>query len=103
KVIETWAKINLATSCNNCHDPLSAHGGSRQDPKLCALCHQPQTVDPDTGNTVDLKVMIHKIHEGAKLPSVVAGGKYQIIGFSPTPVDFSKVALPPGQDVRNCV
>src|SRR5262249_13739715 len=33
KPTETWAKINVATSCNNCHDPLSAHGGARQDPK----------------------------------------------------------------------
>jgi len=104
KVTETWDKINQNTSCQNCHDPkLALHGGARQDVKLCALCHQPQTVDPDTGNTVDLKVMIHKIHDGANLPSVKAGGKYQIIGFSPTPVDFSNVNLPPGQDVRNCV
>jgi len=104
KVSEVWDKINQNTSCQNCHDPkLAMHGGARQDVKLCALCHQPQTVDPDTGNTVDLKVMIHKIHDGANLPSVKAGGKYQIIGFSPTPVDFSAVALPPGQDVRNCV
>ena len=100
KVTETWAKINQATSCNNCHDPLSAHGGARQDVKLCALCHQPQTVDPDTGNTVDLKVMAHKIHMGENLPSVKAGTPYQIIGFNQTVVDFSTVAYP--QDVRNC-
>jgi OmcA/MtrC family decaheme c-type cytochrome len=100
KVTETWAKINLATSCNNCHDPLSAHGGSRRDPKLCALCHQPQTTDPDTGNTVDFKVMIHKIHDGPNLPSVKAGSPYQIIGFGQSVVDFSHIIFP--QDVRNC-
>ena len=100
KVTDTWAKINLATSCNNCHDPLSAHGGARQDPKLCALCHQPQTVDPDTGNTVDFKVMIHKIHMGEDLPSVKAGTPYQIIGFGNAVNDFSTVVFP--QDIRNC-
>jgi OmcA/MtrC family decaheme c-type cytochrome len=100
KVTETWAKINQATSCNNCHDPLSAHGGSRQDVKLCSLCHQPQTVDPDTGNTVDLKVMAHKIHMGASLPSVLAGTPYQIIGNAQSLNDFSTVVFP--QDIRNC-
>ena len=100
KVTDTWAKINLATSCNNCHDPLSAHGGSRQDPKLCALCHQPQTLDPDTGNTVDFKVMIHKIHNGPNLPSVKSGTPYQIIGNAQSLHDFSAITFP--QDVRNC-
>jgi len=99
-VTAKWDKINQAASCNNCHDPLSAHGGARQDVRLCVLCHQAQTVDPDTGNPVDFKVMIHKIHMGEHLPSVAKGTPYQIIGFSPTPVDFSTVAFP--QDIRNC-
>jgi len=88
------------TSCNQCHDPLAEHGGSRQVVELCVLCHSPQTVDPDTGNTVDLKVMVHKIHMGADLPSVVAGGKYQIIGNNQSVNDYSTVVFP--SDVRNC-
>ncbi len=87
-------------SCNQCHDPLSAHGGARQLTQLCVMCHTPQTTDPDTGNTVDFKVMIHKIHMGASLPSVLAGGKYEIIGFQQSVNDFSTVVFP--SDVRNC-
>jgi hypothetical protein len=87
-------------SCNKCHDPLEAHGGPRQSVALCVLCHQPQNVDPDTGNTLDMKVFIHKIHMGSSLPTVQAGTPYQIIGFNNSVNDYSNVVFP--ADVRNC-
>ncbi len=96
----------LATkSCNRCHDPLAAHGGSRRLVPLCIMCHNPggngvQTVDPDTGNSIDFKVMIHKIHMGAMLPSVQAGTPYQIIGFNQSVNDFSTVVFP--ANIENC-
>jgi OmcA/MtrC family decaheme c-type cytochrome len=65
------------------------------------MCHNKQTWDPDTGNTVDMKVMIHKIHYGPNLPSVQAGIPYQIIGYRQTVHDYSDVEYP--QDMRNCV
>lgn len=91
--------VNTA-NCNNCHDPLSAHGGARRDVRLCIMCHTPQSTDPDTGNTVDFKVMVHKIHSGADLPSVKMGVRYRIIGFNQTVFDFSDVHFP--DDVRSC-
>ena len=98
-VVKTRDVIRTA-SCNKCHDQLSAHGGSRRGMELCVLCHTPQTIDPDTGNTVDMKVMIHKIHAGAELPSVQAGKPYQIIGFQGAVADWSTVVFP--SDVRRC-
>ncbi|MCL4401679.1 MAG: OmcA/MtrC family decaheme c-type cytochrome, partial [Acidobacteria bacterium] len=92
-VTQTRDVVDTAT-CNQCHDPLEAHLGARQLVKLCVLCHTPQTTDPDTGNTVDFKVMIHKIHMGAQLPSVQAGQPYQIIGFQQSVNDFSTVVFP---------
>jgi OmcA/MtrC family decaheme c-type cytochrome len=98
--VKTIRDVVITEACNSCHDPLEAHGGFRRDVKLCVLCHTPQTVDPDTGNTVDFPVLVHKIHRGALLPSVRAGHPYQIIGFMGRVFDFSTVRFP--QDIRNC-
>lgn len=88
-------------SCAKCHvDSFAFHGNTgRVSMEMCILCHTPQTVDPDTNNTVDMPVMIHKIHMGKDLPSVVAGGKYAIVGRNGE-VDFSGIGFP--TDQRNC-
>ena len=93
-------EVFTEASCESCHGELEAHGGSRRDPTLCITCHSAQTVDPDTGNTVDFRVMIHKIHMGHDLPSVQAGDPYQIIGFRDSVHDYSTVGFP--QDIRRC-
>lgn len=87
-------------TCEKCHDQLSFHGGSRRGIEMCVLCHTPQNTDPDTGNTLDFKVFVHKIHAGSTLPSVQAGKPYQIIGFQQTVSDWSDVVFP--SDVRRC-
>ena len=88
-------------SCNTCHDQLVFQGAHAFGIEQCVLCHQPQNVDPTTGNTLDLKVMAHKIHMGSSLPSVVGtsttpGVPYQIAGFMGRISDFSTVVDPAG-------
>lgn len=82
-------------TCNACHDNLELHGEARFDVEYCVQCHNPFSIDGDTGNSVDMKVMVHKIHYGVNL----ANG-YQIIGFGDFLHDYSNVVFP--QDVRNC-
>lgn len=86
------------TACDACHDQLNLHGGARSDVQYCVTCHNPYTTDPQSGNSVDMKVMIHKIHRGSQLY-----GAYTIWGFGnplPTMFDFKEVVFP--QDQRNC-
>ncbi len=83
-------------NCNACHDPLAHHGSNaRREVRLCVLCHTPQSTDAVTGGPIDFKVMIHKIHRGADLPSVQAGGTYKV-----STEDFSTVEFP--RDIRLC-
>lgn len=65
--------------CNACHDPLRIHG-NRREVRLCTLCHTQQATD-EHGTSIDLSVMVHKIHAGKDLPSIVdgpPGATYQV-------------------------
>jgi OmcA/MtrC family decaheme c-type cytochrome len=94
--VTTRREIIKTANCNVCHDKITAHG-SRFEVKLCVTCHNPGSwVEGTSSNTkVDFKVMIHKIHRGENLPSVVAGGTFAVGSH-----DFSDIAFP--QDIRNC-
>ena len=89
--------IVTTETCNGrCHDPLAMHGGARQEVGLCILCHNPnQDIDPDTGNSVDMPLMIHKIHMGANLEN-----GYNIIGYRQTDHDYSDVVYP--AEINEC-
>jgi OmcA/MtrC family decaheme c-type cytochrome len=87
--------VVATASCDSCHDQLSFHGGARRGVSLCVMCHTPQMVDATTGNSVDFKVFIHKLHLGSSLPSVVAGTPY-LIGTT----NLSNIVYP--ADARRC-
>lgn len=57
--VKVTRQIVATESCNQCHDPLALHGGVRRDTKVCVVCHTPQNIDPESGNTPNLKVMVH--------------------------------------------
>jgi hypothetical protein len=93
--------VNLE-NCNGCHNELALHGGWMRDTKVCVLCHTPENVDPETGNVLDFKVMVHKIHKGG----LHMHGEdeeeqaYFIVGYGQSLHDWSHLHWP--QDVRNC-
>lgn len=103
-------------NCNACHDTLQAHGGQRRDVTLCLMCHtagsedrnDPMVAGGTPGASIEFKVMIHKIHSGKHLPSVMGmetqmdGSRnyagtptpYQLVGFGNSIHDYSEVAFP---------
>jgi len=88
-------------ACSKCHGFVQAHG-TRRGVQFCITCHSPQTGDPETDRTVNFKVMIHKIHAGADLPSVRQKIPYFIVGYS-GPLDWSNVSFPwHDHGVRHC-
>jgi OmcA/MtrC family decaheme c-type cytochrome len=92
------------TSCNGCHQNLAIHGGAREGVKYCVMCHNPSSIDPSSGNTLDFKVLVHAIHTGAGLPNVTGKSftgvtvsptsNYYIYGYGGAVSDFSTVVFP---------
>jgi OmcA/MtrC family decaheme c-type cytochrome len=88
-------------SCNTCHAQLSAHGSTgRVDPQTCVLCHNSGNTDPHSGNVLDFRTMIHKIHAGKQLLTDYSIWGYSSDGYYDTHNNFNRVGFP--QDTRNC-
>jgi len=94
----TGRKMADTNNCNSCHNQLALHGGGRVEVQFCVMCHNEKTVDPDSGNVLEMRTMVHKIHAGRRLHA--AGEDYTIWGYGNTAHDYSEVGFP--QDLRNC-
>jgi OmcA/MtrC family decaheme c-type cytochrome len=94
--------IVTTAACNQCHNPLAQHedGTVRRNVRLCNLCHTPDAKDPTNGNSLDMAMMVHKIHRGKTLPSVVAGFPYQLTEDDSSLDDHSDTWFP--GTVGNC-
>ena len=103
-------EIVKMSACLECHSKFAVHGGGRQDPRYCVVCHTDQrkygrteAVTTATGysgsiyviggrSVFDLPTFIHKIHMGEELMKT---------GYNAGGVLFNEVTYP--QDQRNCV
>lgn len=94
-VTETRQIVKMA-DCAKCHSNKKLHAAF--DIEVCVTCHNPSTKDPYTGETVAIENIVHKIHMGKKLATVVAGGTYTINGAGH---DYSGASFP--QAITNCL
>ncbi len=86
-------------TCETCHQTISFHGGARTEVQYCVMCHNPSSIDPSSGNSLDFKILIHKIHMGVHLPSVLGTGlsaamNYYIFGYGNSINDYSSIVFP---------
>jgi OmcA/MtrC family decaheme c-type cytochrome len=99
--------------CNACHEHLEIHGGSRNNPELCAMCHNStfDTIDRmpvPTGTQVETRSLslanfIHRVHTGheGESPAVFWGPRPSSpINAGGNPADFGHVRFP--ADRRVC-
>jgi hypothetical protein len=109
-------EVVTAANCNQCHQSVRAHGGIRNEVRSCVLCHTAGSEDRNVaaalggtpGVTVEFGVMIHRIHDGAHLPSVLgvattttgtrdyaaAPRALAYVGYNDRVIDFSGVGFP---------
>ncbi|MBI5362457.1 MAG: hypothetical protein HZA53_04705, partial [Planctomycetes bacterium] len=103
-------------NCARCHADLRAHDGLRKGVAVCLLCHTagaedhiaPAVAGGTPGASIDFKVMVHRIHAGEHLPSVMGVATnldgtrnyaatptpYQLVGADDAVLDFSGVGFP---------
>jgi OmcA/MtrC family decaheme c-type cytochrome len=92
--------------CDTCHERLDLHGGPRHTVEYCVTCHNPGSVDPDSGNSVDLAYLAHSIHAGDLRGPVNPSSTnptpvpYIIYGFGGSANDFGDVTYP--QSLQFC-
>jgi OmcA/MtrC family decaheme c-type cytochrome len=85
----TGKQIAATENCAGCHVRFAAHGGPRRSVEFCVVCHNPGTVDPDGGESVDMAYMAHSIHRGGARTQ-----PYVVYGFGGMEFDFSHVTYP---------
>jgi len=100
----TAREVVKTDNCNQCHTEVQFHGGSRRTVPVCLLCHTSGAEDSTgSGVSIDFRVMIHKLHDGAHLPSVLGVATNpdgsRNYAATPTPLviggtDYSSVAFP---------
>lgn len=87
--------IAATANCADCHFSFALHGGPRKTVEYCVTCHNPGTVDQDTGESLDMAYMAHSIHMGEDRVDAVGDPlPYVIYGYGGSVHDYGEVTHP---------
>jgi hypothetical protein len=86
--IVPWPATVTSAKCNACHSVLAFHGNQREGVQLCAGCHAAGAQNVDTYNGIELRRMVHKLHNAQNLTNL----PYELHGHSGL-VDFSHLLI----------
>jgi OmcA/MtrC family decaheme c-type cytochrome len=81
--------IATTANCDGCHVRFAEHGGPRRTVEYCVTCHNPGSIDPDSGESVDMAYMAHSIHRGENRSK-----PYIVYGFNGVKFDTSDKTYP---------
>ena len=117
--VQPRRKIIAESNCNNCHVALSVHGGLRNNPEYCVMCHNPSNTDFTTrpnatvvadralpAQGINFNLLVHRIHDGVNMKADKR--TYVVVGFGGSHNDFTGTLFPAltptgnPLDLRNC-
>ncbi len=94
---DTRVLLTAEQSCYRCHtsdlskdNSLLMHGSIRFDYEGCVMCHTSYAGDPETGASLGMASLVHKIHNN----------DYLVIGYNGSVHDYSDVSYP--GDMEQC-
>lgn len=66
--LEPRREVVSMAKCQSCHgDTFAFHGEGRNTINMCVTCHNPTNVATRYGQTIDFRMLLHRIHAGNKL------------------------------------
>lgn len=86
--IVPYAGTITTDKCNACHGALAVHGNQREGVESCLACHTAGTQDGGTSDSVDFRIMIHKLHNAKNLTNL----PYELNGYGGIG-DFSNLLI----------
>ena len=117
-IVKETRSIVRTNTCKNCHGVFFSRHDNRLIVESCVTCHADGARDAHSGESLDFKVMIHKIHAGSNLASIPGrdgtvfddpatpvnesadNGKYAIWGEGQEKFEWWKVEFP--AIIENC-